>query len=847
VTALPTATGGTCAAAPPSIRTCVQSLALSPDGNTLYVGGAFTSLGGIPRSHIAAVDTTTLAVTGFNPGADGDVRALAASPDGRIYVGGTFSTIAGSSQANLAALTAAGNVDGLWSHSPSGGSCSLADPALRACVNTLAVSGDGSRVYVGGDFTDVSGTSQPRLAALITTQFGWTMDSSFDPRAGGALSALALDGNRLYAAGSFSSIGGRDDRRFLAALDADSGNTDPAFDPRPGAATLAVAVSGGRVYAGGLFTSVNGFPRANLAAIDAATGQLDMGFQADTERQVNAVVADASGGLFIGGQFMRVGRESRHKVARVDAATGAVDLAWKAQVSAEVLALAVSGSRLYLGGLFSTITSGGSTFPRSKLAAVGTATGAVEGWNPNLDTAVYDIDFSPDQSLVYVAGSFNNVGTTSRKNLAAITAAGGQATSWNPIVPMPTRKVSVSADGARVYVAVAGGDKDGNKVQGFNTGTGAKLWEHKGDGDFTGLDISGALVYAGGHFDNITDLGQPRQHLAAFDQITGAITPWGPSIAGVHGILDLEVHDTALLIAGEFRRVTGAVQQGWARFANSPDGLPPTTATTLPPGATPPGPGPGGGGGGRSGYWMVGSDGKVYNFGDSAHHGNTPPLAGTEGVDLEPTPSGNGYWVVTSAGQVYGYGDARWIGNLDPAKVAKDERATSLSATRSGNGYWIFTNKGRVLPFGDATHYGDMAATRLNGPVLDSIPTASGKGYYMVASDGGIFSFGDAKFHGSMGGKRLNAPVQSLVPDGDGVGYWLVASDGGIFSFEAPFKGSMGDKRLNKPVTGMVRFGNGYLMVGEDGGIFNFSDKPFFGSLGNNPPARPIVSVAALG
>jgi hypothetical protein len=47
-------------------------------------------------------------------------------------------------------------------------------------------------------------------------------------------------------------------------------------------------------------------------------------------------------------------------------------------------------------------------------------------------------------------------------------------------------------------------------------------------------------------------------------------------------------------------------------------------------------------------------------------------------------------------------------------------------------------------------------------------------------------------------------------------------------------------------VTGMVRFGSGYLMVAEDGGIFNFSDKAFFGSLGGNPPARPIVSVAVL-
>ena len=50
---------------------------------------------------------------------------------------------------------------------------------------------------------------------------------------------------------------------------------------------------------------------------------------------------------------------------------------------------------------------------------------------------------------------------------------------------------------------------------------------------------------------------------------------------------------------------------------------------------------------------------------------------------------------------------------------------------------------------------------------------------------------------------------------------------------------------LNKPVIGMVGFGAGYLMVAEDGGIFNFSDKPFRGSLGSTPHWAPIVAVAA--
>ncbi len=75
-----------------------------------------------------------------------------------------------------------------------------------------------------------------------------------------------------------------------------------------------------------------------------------------------------------------------------------------------------------------------------------------------------------------------------------------------------------------------------------------------------------------------------------------------------------------------------------------------------------------------------------------------------------------------------------------------------------------------------------------------------------------------------------------------------MASDGGIFAFDAPFRGSLGALKLNKPITGMVRYGGGYLMVAEDGGVFDFSGDPngFKGSLGGNPPSRPIGSVGAL-
>jgi sugar lactone lactonase YvrE len=252
----------------------------------------------------------------------------------------------------------------------------------------------------------------------------------------------------------------------------------------------------------------------------------------------------------------------------------------------------------------------------------------------------------------------------------------------------------------------------------------------------------------------------------------------------------------------------------------------------------------------KSGYWMLGAEGKVFPFGDAASFGDAAGLipASAKAVHIEPTKDFGGYWINDDRGGVYPYGNAARLGGIDAAVLQAGEKVTSLSATPTAAGYWLFTSKGRVFTFGDAKKFGDLAAITLNGPIQSSIPTPSGQGYFMVGSDGGVFAFGDAVFRGSMGATKLNQPVMSLVPTSTNLGYWLVASDGGIFAFgDAKFRGSMGATKLNKPVVGMVRYGAGYLMVGADGGIFSFSDKPFVGSLGNNPPVRPIVFAATLG
>ncbi len=285
-----------------------------------------------------------------------------------------------------------------------------------------------------------------------------------------------------------------------------------------------------------------------------------------------------------------------------------------------------------------------------------------------------------------------------------------------------------------------------------------------------------------------------------------------------------------------------------ADVANAPGAVIPTGGLTPPP--PPPGgctsnctPVPAG----KSGYWMLGEDGKVFAFGDAKVMGDAVGrMSGAKAVHIEPTPNYGGYWINDDRGNVYAFGNAAHLGNV-PGGLQAGERVTSLSATPSGAGYWLFTSKGRVFTFGDAGKFGDLGHLTLNGAIQSSIPTPSGKGYFMVGSDGGVFAFGDAVFRGSMGATKLNQPVMALVPTRTSQGYWLVASDGGIFAFgDAKFRGSMGATKLNKPVVGMVRYGAGYLMVGADGGIFSFSDKPFVGSLGANPPARPITFAATL-
>ena len=244
----------------------------------------------------------------------------------------------------------------------------------------------------------------------------------------------------------------------------------------------------------------------------------------------------------------------------------------------------------------------------------------------------------------------------------------------------------------------------------------------------------------------------------------------------------------------------------------------------------------------HTGYWVAGTDGNVFPFGDAPSCGSLAGIPLTQPIVGMAGRTNPGYWLVSRDGGVFTFGTAKFFGSMGSHHLNRP--IVGMAPTRSGNGYWLVASDGGIFSFGDARFHGSTGAIRLNRPIVGMAPTRSGNGYWLVASDGGIFSFGDARFHGSMGGRHLNLPMVGMGATPSGNGYWTVASDGGVFSFgDAVFRGSTGNIRLVSPIVGMESQASGYRFVASDGGVFTFGP-PFHGSAAGLTSGAPAVAIA---
>jgi hypothetical protein len=82
---------------------------MEADGNNLYLGGQFTSLGGQPEANLGAIDLTTGLVKGWMPFTDALVFDIAVSGS-TLFAGGYFRDIGGTAHQYFAGVGAVASV-----------------------------------------------------------------------------------------------------------------------------------------------------------------------------------------------------------------------------------------------------------------------------------------------------------------------------------------------------------------------------------------------------------------------------------------------------------------------------------------------------------------------------------------------------------------------------------------------------------------------------------------------------------------------------------------------------------------------------------------------------------------
>jgi hypothetical protein len=136
------------------------------DGSTVYVGGAFTTIGGVSRQRLARVRVSDGAVLStFNAGSiSGQVRDLALG-GGRLWVAGAFSQVGGRTQPGLATVDpATGAFSPYMSLRIAGNHGGGVTQVLK-----VALSPNGSQLTAVGNFDTLAGVRNHQLLNLDLT------------------------------------------------------------------------------------------------------------------------------------------------------------------------------------------------------------------------------------------------------------------------------------------------------------------------------------------------------------------------------------------------------------------------------------------------------------------------------------------------------------------------------------------------------------------------------------------------------------------------------------------------------------------------------------------------------
>jgi len=264
---------------------------------------------------------------------------MAADGQGNLYIGGVFTKV-GNATAHCIAK---------WD----GREWSALGGGLDYGVEDLVVSADGS-VYVAGAFKWATNTDGTIVTSYGIAKWDGKRWSDLDGGVTGGVfgyffvGALAASGENLYAGGFFSAMGGVS-ANYIARW---NGSTWSAVGSGTDDIVHALKIFDGDLYAGGSFLNASGTPASYVARWDgsswsALAGGLDYG--------VNGFAVSGTN-LYVGGNFNNATNASGAPVPTRYVArwNGSSWSAVGAGMNNTVVTVAVAGSNLYAGGIFTT-------------------------------------------------------------------------------------------------------------------------------------------------------------------------------------------------------------------------------------------------------------------------------------------------------------------------------------------------------------------------------------------------------------------------------------------------------------------------------------------------------------